>query len=597
MTNRIRIFHHCVVPLADLLLVATSTQWQRGLALYYAGRFAEGSEQFGTNVGGNPADVEEVVWRCCCDARQLGLGVARTRFMTPPRPDPRPAMAEILAMFHTDGMEGAAAVLDAGSAAEDGGVALAYGNFYIGLYLDACCGNVAAALEHFAKAAARPPNDYMGKMFVLHHRLAVNAVATSVGQTPLGDGYSHSRVILGGWQLSAGHHDTFSREGSLGSMSEHLRHGVGTLDCGDIYTGVEELIGAHLDRLRSLDLPAAAQVHTKLVPDLSRLESVDEHYCRTVLLRSRNRLGYLGPLDLVQFHWWDWAVGDHVAAYGQLCRLKAEGLVRNVGLTNYDASHTRELLDAGHPVAVNQIQYSLLDRRVERALVPLCLERGVSLLCYGVLGGGFLTDAWLGQPEPSAEQLENRSLVKYKLVVDEAGGWKTLQAVLGVLRGVADRKGSGATVADVAISWVLSRPSVGAVILGARNDRHLPSTIRAASMTLDADDLATIEASLTASTTPPGAVFELERDREGPHGRIMRYELNRVHTPTHVAELAARVDAHVTGCHQRWPALSDRAAYAKLLWEEIDTFGSVEVGDADRELLKAMKTRLQPFVS
>ena len=108
-------------------------------------------------------------------------------------------------------------------------------------------------------------------------------------------------------------------------------------------------------------------------------------------------------------------------------------LVKSVGVTNYDAKHLSELLSAGLSVESNQIQYSLLDRRVEATMVDVCDQHGVRLLCYGTLAGGFLSDRWLGKEDPVASEvpldaaslstcLTNRSLIKYYLVLREFGG-------------------------------------------------------------------------------------------------------------------------------------------------------------------------------
>src|SRR6202021_1634007 len=95
-----------------------------------------------------------------------------------------------------------------------------------------------------------------------------------------------------------------------------------------------------------------------------------------------------------------------------------------------------------------QAQYSALDQRPASGLAALCAEHGVWLLCYGSVAGGFLGGRWLGGPEPWSP-LENRSLVKYKLIIDDFGGWGLFQELLRALRGVADRHGADiATIAS-----------------------------------------------------------------------------------------------------------------------------------------------------
>ena len=99
-------------------------------------------------------------------------------------------------------------------------------------------------------------------------------------------------------------------------------------------------------------------------------------------------------------------------------------------------------------------------------MAPFCREHGVSLLTYGTLCGGLLSDAYLGRPEPRGAALATVSLRKYKQMVDAWGGWALFQELLHVLREVAD--GHGVSIANVAVRYVLERPAVAGVIVGAR---------------------------------------------------------------------------------------------------------------------------------
>ena len=324
-------------------------------------------------------------------------------------------------------------------------------------------------------------------------------------------------LIKGGWQLAGGH-GAVAHDAALADMAAYADAGITTFDCADIYTGVESLIGEFL-RTRP---PGTIRVHTKCVPDLDRLPHLTGADLRRTIDRSRERLG-VDALDLVQFHWWDYALGDFVAAGVELARLRDAGVMRDVGLTNFGLPQVRALLDADVPVAAHQVQYSLLDRRPAAAMAPLCAGHGIGLLCYGAVAGGFVGERWLGAPEPR-EPLENRSLVKYKLIIDECGGWDAFQALLSCLAGIAREHAVG--IGTVAIRWVLDQPGVHAAIVGARHARHLASTVAALTLRLAADDHARLDALLAAMPVPPGDVYELERDREGRHGRIMRYNLS-----------------------------------------------------------------------
>jgi len=332
----------------------------------------------------------------------------------------------------------------------------------------------------------------------------------------LAPGYSISRIIKGGWQLALGHSNLPPREEAHQDMAAFVEAGLTTFDCADIYTGVEELIGSFTP------LPnRSVQVHTKYVPDLATLETVDLALTRAIIERSCTRLRR-PCLDLVQFHWWDYAVDRYVETGLHLERLKGEGTLRQIGVTNFDTPHLKNLLDAGVRVLSHQVQYSLLDRRPATAMTALCAERNIRFLCYGSVLGGFLSERWLGVKEPR-EPLENRSLTKYKLIIDEALGWDGFQDLLQSVRGIALRH--GVSIGAIGIAWVLRQPQVAAVIVGARNAVHLSETLAALSVKFDPGDLAVLDPAYGRGIA--GDVYERERDRSGPHGRIMKYNLNR----------------------------------------------------------------------
>jgi aryl-alcohol dehydrogenase-like predicted oxidoreductase len=263
-------------------------------------------------------------------------------------------------------------------------------------------------------------------------------------------------------------------------------------------------------------------VHTKLVPDLSILATITKADISAIVERSLQRLRR-EQLDLVQFHWWDYEQPRWLEAIGWLDELRRVGKVRFVSGTNFDTPHVCEILAAGIPLASMQIQYSVLDRRPENGFVELCRKHNVGLLCYGSVAGGFLSDRWLGRPEPQAP-LPNRSLVKYKLIIDDFGGWDLFQTLLRALRRVADRH--GADIASVATRLTLDYPAVAAAIVGATSRTHLAANVAAAGLRLTDADRAEIEAVSAERRGPLGDVYELERDRNGRHGSIMKYNLN-----------------------------------------------------------------------
>lgn len=340
----------------------------------------------------------------------------------------------------------------------------------------------------------------------------------------LSPGYTISRVIRGGWQLAGGH-GAVDRQQAVSDLIATFDAGIWTYDCADIYTGVEELIGAARLRLaneRGLDAAAKMKVHTKLVPDLERLSTIGRDYISSIVDQSLRRLK-TERLDLVQFHWWDYSVPRYVDAMGWLDEIRREGKVRNIGTTNFDTLRLAEILAAGVPLVSQQLQYSVLDQRPANSLAALASRYGVSFLCYGSVAGGFLSEKWLGVTEPQTP-LENRSLVKYKLIIDDFGGWELFQELLRTLKAIADHR--GVDIATIASAWVLEQPQVAAVIVGARNQAHALANARIMDVALDADERARIAAVIAQSRGPLGDVYTLERDRHGRHGSIMHYNLN-----------------------------------------------------------------------
>ena len=335
----------------------------------------------------------------------------------------------------------------------------------------------------------------------------------------LAPGYTIARVVKGGWQLAGGH-GAVDHAAAIADMHAFVDAGFTTFDCADIYTGVEALIGAFIrDRGRAGDL----QIHTKYVPDRTQLGRLTAADVARAVERSLTRLG-VEALDLVQFHWWDYNVPGAVETLGWLADQRAAGRIRHLGVTNFDTASLTALLDAGLPIVSHQVQYSVFDQRPGAAMRALCAARGVHLLCYGSLAGGFLSERYLGAPPPP-DPLENRSLVKYRLIIDEAGGWTQLQRLLMVLGAVARRRECG--LGAVAVAWVLQRPQVAAAIVGARHAAHLEAARTASRLVLDAAEVAAIDGAIAAGTSLAGDVYALERIAGGRHAAIMRYELNR----------------------------------------------------------------------
>lgn len=343
-----------------------------------------------------------------------------------------------------------------------------------------------------------------------------------IERTELAPGYTISRVIHGGWQFSAGHRlGGAALDDAVEVLVASADRGVTTFDCADIYTGVEELYGRFLRTWKSTSGSTPIQIHTKFVPDYEDLPRVDKAYVERIIDRSLRLLG-VEALDLVQYYWWRDDIPGMEQAAVWLSELQAAGKIKHLAATNLGADRLRRIAEAGVELVANQVQYSAMDRRPEHGLVDYCAEGGIGLLCFGTLAGGFLTDRWLGQPDLADP--DNRSLVKYRLIIEEFGGWDAYQRLLDGLHTVAEAHET--EIAAVALRLVLDRPAVAATVVGATRAGQMERNLRALSVEMTPVEAAQLRALMDAAPGPEGDIFELERDRAGPHGSIMRYDLN-----------------------------------------------------------------------
>ena len=313
----------------------------------------------------------------------------------------------------------------------------------------------------------------------------------------LSDGLEICRVLNGMWQVS-GAHGAIEPRAAIRSMLDYIDAGFTTWDLADHYGPAEDFIGEFRRQLASQRGPEALsgiQAFTKWVP---RPGPMTRPVVEGNIDISRQRMG-MDCLHLLQFHWWDYRDHRYLDALSHLADLREEGRIREVALTNFDTQRMIDIADHGIRIVSNQVQYSLIDLRPEMAMARFCGEQGNSLLAYGTLCGGLLTDQYLGRPEPTRAELNTASLGKYKQMIDAWGGWSLFQQLLSTLRDIANKH--EASIANIAVRYVLDRPAVAGVIVGARLGvaEHIADNARVFDITLDANDMQAIEAVLAES--------------------------------------------------------------------------------------------------
>ena len=317
-------------------------------------------------------------------------------------------------------------------------------------------------------------------------------------RTTLADGLNISRLVCGLWQVADMEKDgaTLDPERAADSLAGYAEAGFDSFDMADHYGSAEIITGRLLKRF-----PAGKQrpvAFTKWCPEPGPMTA---EVVRRGVQERLDRLG-VAAVDLLQFHWWSFEHPAWLDALHEMKALKAEGLIKAIGVTNFDAAHLKLALADGIPLATNQVSFSLVDRRAAGDLSSLCAQTGVRLLAYGTLCGGFLSEKWLGQPEPSA--IADWSKSKYKRFIDAAGGWQPFQALLAAASTIARKH--GASISNVATAWVLGHQSVAAAIIGARigEREHRDDNLKVFDISLDAQDHALLDAAFANMRPIPG---------------------------------------------------------------------------------------------
>jgi aryl-alcohol dehydrogenase-like predicted oxidoreductase/enamine deaminase RidA (YjgF/YER057c/UK114 family) len=310
----------------------------------------------------------------------------------------------------------------------------------------------------------------------------------------LSDRLTIRRALVGLWQVADIEKDGDIIDPEVGAdhLAAYADAGFDSFDMADHYGTAEMITGALLKR------GFKATVGTKWCPVPGPMTT---EVVRAGVQERLDRLG-VKRVDLLQFHWWSFEHPAWLDALHEMAKLREEGLIGEIGLTNFDAAHLHVALADGIPIVSNQVPCSLLDRRATGPLSEVCAAWGVKLLCYGTLQGGFLSEKWLGQPEPT--DITDWSKMKYKRFIDTAGGWDAYQAVLQAAADVAAKHGM--SIANVATRWVLENEAVAGVIIGARlgEARHTDDNLKLFQFALDEEDHTRLNTAFAATTPLPG---------------------------------------------------------------------------------------------
>ena len=328
----------------------------------------------------------------------------------------------------------------------------------------------------------------------MHHVLLIGNGARMEYRTLGRSGCAVSTLSLGTMTFGA----ETDEAGAHQQLDTFVEAGGNLVDTADVYTAgaSEEIIGRWF-AARPADTSERVVLATKgrfpMGDDVNDLGTSRRHLQRA-LDDSLRRLG-VECVDLYQLHAWD-PVTPLEETLATLDELVKAGKTRYVGLSNFTGWQIQKavaLAEAhGWEVPVTlQPQYNLLVRELEWEIVPSCRDAGLGLLPWSPLGGGWLTGKYSREDRPTgATRLgENpeRGVEAYDRRSTQQRTWDVVEAV----NRVAEER--GVTMAQVALAWVVDRPAVSSVILGARTTDQLVENLGAAGLHLDGEEVAVLD--------------------------------------------------------------------------------------------------------
>jgi aryl-alcohol dehydrogenase-like predicted oxidoreductase len=271
--------------------------------------------------------------------------------------------------------------------------------------------------------------------------------------------------------------------------------GVNLIDTADIYSdGASEEIVGELVKGKRDELLLATKCRFKSEPGPNGAGSSRHHIVRS-LEASLRRLG-TDYVDIYQLHGWDGQTPLE-ETLSTLDSLVEGGKVRYIGCSNYSAWHLMKSLAVAdrqgwQRFASHQIYWSLLGRDAEVELVPAALDQGLGILIWSPLAGGLLTGKYRRDEKPASGA---RHLTDWNEppIYDEG----KVYDVIDVLVNVAGAR--GVPPAQVALAWLLARPGVSSVIVGARNDDQMSQTLPSSDLVLEPEEIK----QLTAVSSSP----------------------------------------------------------------------------------------------
>jgi len=302
-----------------------------------------------------------------------------------------------------------------------------------------------------------------------------------------------STIGLGTWVLGGDHWGSIDDRESIATIQKAIDCGINLVDTAPAYGygHSEELIGKAIKGHRNqMVIATKCGVHRKGMTEFFFI--LKPHMIRKELEDSLKRMG-IEVIDLYQCHWPDPNIPIE-DTMEEMLKMQSEGKIRYIGVSNFDTNLLERALKVASIVSV-QPQYSLLERSIEKDVLPFCKEHNIGVMAYGSLGSGILSGKYKELPRFHKDDARSFFYPYYKEPY-----WSRTQELIKEMQQIADQHGK--PVAHVAINWVCQQPGVTTALVGARNPEQVEINAAAGMWELSDEELNRIEEALNRIFNP-----------------------------------------------------------------------------------------------
>lgn len=287
-----------------------------------------------------------------------------------------------------------------------------------------------------------------------------------------------SSICLGTWAIGGDSWGEYDEKNAVAAIETAIERGINFIDTAPAYGRghaeklIAPVIAKHRDRV---------VIATKCGLDITRRMIIDlsPDFIRSDCEGSLKRLG-IETIDLYQCHWPD-PKTPMDASIEALVRLKEEGKIRYIGVSNFNAAQVAEA-STYTQILTLQPHYSLLERSIEKETLPLCRERKISVISYGSLGAGVLTGKYVERPVFRRD--DSRSFF-YRFFREQY--WPKVMGLVDAVKRIADER--GVKPGHVAVAWILSHPGFPSAIVGVRSPEQVYDNLGGAELVLSAEEI------------------------------------------------------------------------------------------------------------